>query len=815
MSSLTTTAVTSDINQYKLPTAIPKVVLAQLKIPEMMSKDGLNQMLIDFSSEHNLLYNLVRDGLIGTLERENQLHLVPIEYISESLLMDKVDKDQQFYCCKGDLIFSPDLDRLILSQRLIVIMQSLPLTQFNTLAEALAANEDKIRLFRHQLEMLSIKEPAQQPKPTLGSLYSAPSLKVQVKILTRFFAVLTVHNIYGILQSSTFKDSYNDHFDRDEQGGIVRDKEGKIARVPSFTLNPDLEEVVRYVFLKFCRNLRAPRPTSTDQDEEKITPEPAGSFGGGLAAGSVTKVALSNSQRRFQITSDIKSTIAASLQLFEKDQRRASSFGMGSSKLERGQPGSVRSNSTAVVHNIAAALIQRQAAESVLKPGEFALCGGNNRELLAPALQSLVAIYETQSKSWSNVLADLCKGSSSQQIQTIPSSFKAQDMILAEEEDRGFSANYKIISPAKIFLRAIGRRLDLVSTDAQKELAVKSMTQIRLPICVELDAFTSFVSASTKWLNVVELDLRRCLTREEIVRVTLTWVSDIDTVSNIDLEMRSKRRSLVKMAKCDSSLRDIIEEVSNWVSELTTERAEAVVFGTLSSDKAVKNQRKSRYGTEPNTDIGSIFITDARTSDAIIVRGKGSSNQTKSSLSRLPCFSWLRKKVLGGNEPGCTNRSCRFPHDVAITDAIKKAFSCPKCKSFLCNGAHPIARLQICEQKMSVSSASKQAGPKKGQTLLASGGGGPAAIGDGLSYDDLLSIIQSFPGAREHMLAIKGDHVSPMPALTETPKSTSGANTRMEILKALQVKAFETGKRTNWGKGKTKGSRAAAEEDDV
>jgi hypothetical protein len=116
---------------------------------------------------------------------------------------------------------------------------------------------------------------------------------------------------------------------------------------------------------------------------------------------------------------------------------------------------------------------------------------------------------------------------------------------------------------------------------------------------------------------------------------------------------------------------------------------------------------------------------------------------------------------------------------------------------------------------MSASSASKQAGPKKGQTLLASGGGGPAAIGDGLSYDDLLSIIQSFPGAREHMLAIKGDHVSPMPALTETPKSTSGANTRMEILKALQVKAFETGKRTNWGKGKTKGSRAAAEEDDV
>jgi hypothetical protein len=294
-------------------------------------------------------------------------------------------------------------------------------------------------------------------------------------------------------------------------------------------------------------------------------------------------------------------------------------------------------------------------------------------------------------------------------------------------------------------------------------------------------------------------------------------VSEIDTISNTDIDMRSKRRILVKMAKGNSSLRDIIDEVSDWISELTTERAEAAVFGTLSSERVARNQRKMRYGTtEPSTIAGSILLADTKKTDAITTRGNYS--KQSEAVVRMPCFDWLRKKVLGGHERGCKYHKCRFPHDVVITDAVKKAYSCMNCGKFMCNGAHPNSRFQMCDNKSMASDIkktdTKRTGTKKAQALLASGGA-PASAGNGLSYDELLSIIQSLPGAQEHMLAIKGDHVSPMPALTETPKSTSGANTRMEILKALQVKAFETGKRTSWGKGKTKGSRATAEEDDV
>ena len=76
-------------------------------------------------------------------------------------------------------------------------------------------------------------------------------------------------------------------------------------------------------------------------------------------------------------------------------------------------------------------------------------------------------------------------------------------------------------------------------------------------------------------------------------------------------------------------------------------------------------------------------------------------------------------------------------------------------------------------------------GAKKDQALLASGGGGAApAPEDLVSYDEMVSIMQTFAGG-------------------STARGT-GANARLEIMKALQEKAFENGKKL-WGKGKGKG----------
>ena len=53
-------------------------------------------------------------------------------------------------------------------------------------------------------------------------------------------------------------------------------------------------------------------------------------------------------------------------------------------------------------------------------------------------------------------------------------------------------------------------------------------------------------------------------------------------------------------------------------TKLVTERAEAAVFGTLSSERVARNQRKMRYGTtEPSTIAGSILLADTKKTDAI------------------------------------------------------------------------------------------------------------------------------------------------------------------------------------------------------
>ncbi len=330
-------------------------------------------------------------------------------------------------------------------------------------------------MIHHRLYVLDEIKTARQVDFPSGAKHPLKTLSVQVAIISKLFNTVSMHNIRAIrLGSPSFDEEYNEVAECDDRK--------KIVRINPFLLCPVILEFVRLGFNKLhamTRSMRR-RPTS-------------GIVGDGLSI----------SQQRSLIFSDIKALEREAIDLFSKQQRRASSFGVPSTK-DQLQLKEVRSNSSALVQNLGAAMMQRQAAESVLKPGEFSASGENNRELLSPALKSFLTVYEGQSQSWSTVLQDMCKVSPSPQIQNLPSLLRSSDMVFPVDFDNGFSVTFKVISPGGVLIRAIGKQLNLISTEAQKELTIGKMIKLRLPNAVDLDGFLNSFRLRRRlqmWLN--------------------------------------------------------------------------------------------------------------------------------------------------------------------------------------------------------------------------------------------------------------------------------------------------------------------------